>query len=343
MPTIWDFRMLRVLATFLIVFGHPIVAQEAPPDEYIIEEFEVTDDGGTLANGLRAPAGAFPGAVKLKIGKGVCSGTLIAKRLVLTAAHCVVGDDGSPKTAATVLFPEVGDSSAKAVDVMLSGNLEIAPGYSGRAIDGKWQDTGPEADFALIRLPSDAPGFENRVTRLAGLQEANAGHKLYLTGYGLTKYREGSRVVLKVARQLMYAQNRLKKSSDPGGVVANRNNFRDRATYLYGEIFFEEADVIESVSVCFGDSGGGTYLVATPNEFSDLAGIWVVGVNSRINPGDQDFDRDAIFNDERDFFGRRVTSDTDKCVALGVGSTVTSVPANLPQILQMAASLGVNL
>ena len=92
----------------------------------------VATPAGAVVGGERAGPGQFPWVVRLSDG---CDGSLVAPRVVLTAAHCVEGVSAVTVTAGAVNLRD-GVSVA-------SSAIQLAPGYQGAT-------TG--ADWALVRL-----------------------------------------------------------------------------------------------------------------------------------------------------------------------------------------------
>ncbi|MEU8888255.1 serine protease [Streptomyces sp. NPDC048442] len=119
-----------------------------------------------VVGGTRAAQGEFPFMVRLSMG---CGGSLLAKDIVLTAAHCV--DGSGDNTSITATGGVVDLESPDAIKVNSTKVLQ-APGYNGR---GK--------DWALIKLakPIDQPTL-----KLATDASLNSGD-FTIAGWGADK------------------------------------------------------------------------------------------------------------------------------------------------------------
>ncbi|WP_433323606.1 S1 family peptidase [Spirillospora sp. CA-294931] len=119
-------RAAAIGLSTVAVFGlHSTAAQAAPPADPEIK----------VVGGTPAKQGEFPFMVRLSMG---CGGSLYAKDIVLTAAHCVDGSGPNTSITATAGVVDLQDSAAVKVK---STKVLQAPGYNGT---GK--------DWALIKL-----------------------------------------------------------------------------------------------------------------------------------------------------------------------------------------------
>lgn len=172
-----------------------------------------------VVGGTRAAQGEFPFMVRLSMG---CGGSLYAKDIVLTAAHCVSGSGNNTSITATAGVVDLRSSSAIKVK---STKVLQAPGYNGT---GK--------DWALIKLakPINLPTL-----KIADTTAYNSG-TFTVAGWGGT--REGGP-----------QQRYLQKAQVP--FVSDESCKRSYSDLVAGEEIcagFPQG----GVDTCQGDSGG---------------------------------------------------------------------------------------
>lgn len=155
----------------------------------------------------------------------ICSGTLVAKNLILTAAHCV---DPKSKNLLAVFKTEI--KNAKKADLRKVTHGAVHPSYSSEM---KAKDLG---DIAIVRFEGSLPLGYEVAPILFDAQAVQKNSRTIVAGYGL---------------------NWTTLISKGAGVLRTTKLDIDNPTYSQ-----TEAMLGQSVrrGICSGDSGGPAYL-----------------------------------------------------------------------------------
>ncbi|KAJ1885902.1 hypothetical protein LPJ81_006807, partial [Coemansia sp. IMI 209127] len=224
-----------------------------------------------IAGGEVAPTGDFQFVAYVEgyrndLDGSICTGSLIAPNVVLTAAHCTISPMGFSYTASQmkVSFSHTPD----ALDVLSNGYnvTKVEP-------NSEFDQNTLRNDVALLILASDIPSSVASPVKLyAG--EVGAGTQLTAAGYGLTIPDDD----YSVATQLM----EVSLTAATQAFCASRDDDYDPTLYLC-------TDDNTGRRVCPGDSGG-------PLSVASGDGYALVGITDfiSISSSDTDANRTAL-------------------------------------------------
>lgn len=207
--------------------------------------------GCPIINGTPDTSVAHMAVVALYCPNWTCSGTLIAPRVVMTAAHCVEGVEAG---AFLVLF---GNNVSGAITRTVSETW-VHPGY--RPVNA---EDPPDNDLAMLLLSDSPPPGVEPIAHLPNslrISSADIGHPLEFVGFGLTETgKSGEKMT--VTNDLGYV------CTQPGGC-------------LVGGVYRAAENTIcqdqDPGGPCSGDSGGPAFIVRGASEY--VAGVTSYGV-----------------------------------------------------------------
>ncbi len=204
----------------------------------------------------------------------ICSGTLVAENVVLTAGHCLIATGGFQLKGIFVLFGTEVDTVVKELQASNLANVrrvEDVSLHEGFTISPETKML--SNDLALMLLDSKAPaGF--KVTKIATpeiFKALKAGSQLSLTGFGTESYSLDPKTKQPV--------------SSGSGVL---RNIDDRAVLKISEdrtkIMLNQTD---NKGACHGDSGGPAFITVGGQKYQvgvTSQGYWLEGSDQKTNP-----------------------------------------------------------
>lgn len=187
-----------------------------------------------------------------------CGGTLLSDHWVLTAAHCVVNEEG------------VHSEPAEISVLAGSDNLEY-PNFEPIAVTRivtheDYRSTTFGDDIALLKLAEPAPA----TAALLNEKVITSDQRAYIAGWGWLDYA-ASPSTAERPRQLQMAQVRTLTAQDcthAGGQFA----MVEHSKQFCAEALIRDGSRENQASTCFGDSGGPIYTIDNQNMLR-LAGI----------------------------------------------------------------------
>jgi len=221
--------------------------------------------GKSIVRGFKATAGQFPWQVALvnreiadNADAQFCGGTLIGRKWVLTAAHCVCG---VPPSALAVIVGQVDLEAAGAKRMHVKRVI----------IHEKWNSLSRDNDIALLELESAVPSGGGAPIAIAPTAPAHAlapGDTLIVAGWGATESGISVSPTLRYAEVLCFDQGECKQ--DYGDNITTH--------------MMCAGDNTRGADACQGDSGGPLVFLG---ENPYLVGVvsWGRGCGERDHPG----------------------------------------------------------
>ncbi len=172
-----------VLLTALVTNCAPKTYQERA--QYLTEDSSGIIGGATADSQFQKQHGIVQLKLITRTGRATCTGTLVSRNVVMTAAHCVL----LPGLKDVAVMFTLTDLLANQENIIFATGVVVHEGYVGlKSETNVVGDSDIWNDIALIRLAKDAPAdFKTaQLPPLGSKVSMLKGHRVILAGYGIT-------------------------------------------------------------------------------------------------------------------------------------------------------------
>jgi len=203
-----------------------------------------------IINGQESKVNEWPWMVLLDLGnRWQCGGAVIGKRWIITAAHCLFGDDGSPRNTEDIKI-YLGEHDLK--DKSETDKVEVHKVDYVR-VHEKYDNERLKNDIAVIKVSKSIDLSQHTPVCLPRRNRKFVGSQAMATGWGVEDYTHGEKPIW--ADVLQEVSLTIRDSS----VCRRRWIKAQKAKKANGTTYHPSGKLCaggSGATVCTGDSGG---------------------------------------------------------------------------------------
>lgn len=271
-------KQLIVAGVLLFAIASAVLARRTCPNGFVYTSQRCYECGRTsvtpdikIIGGIEATPYSWPAQAQIQIRKAndptasgyeLCGGTLISRRTILTAAHCIFDTDAGA----------VVDSSLVSVYLGIFDNPSAKRPYGVSKIikHPKYDDQNIVNDIALLILSK--PAELSKVVQLACLPSQSSSYP----GVGVDGYAVG------------WGVNDVKTQNLPDALYNIKLPIVSPSQCSVAKLKYGSSQVCagkKGSDTCQGDSGGPLYVIDRVTKRYVVSGVTSYGVDCGVNPG----------------------------------------------------------